>query len=167
MLSRKGKENVHALHEELADTMVSHCTVVRSNGGLQEALLKIEEIRDRFAHIHLGDTGHHVNQTLQFALQFGPMLDVAETIARGALARNEFRGSHYKPEFPERDDEQFLKTTLATHTKGGIKISYLPVDIRHLSPLKRDYTTAKRVKPELHNVPKQIPIVTERDYGRG
>ncbi len=167
LLNRNGSENVHALYDELAEIMVSNCTVVRSNVGLQAAIHKIKEIRDRFKNISLDDKGSSLNQTYQFANQFGPMLDVAETIAAGALLRDEFRGSHYKPEFPERDDENFLKTTVATYSEGSPKISYLPVDIRHLTPIKRDYTKAKRVKPELQNVPKIIPLVTERDYGRG
>lgn len=168
LFERNGNENVHALHDELANIMVSNCTVVRSNKGLKEAIEKIKELQDRFKKISLDDKGTHVNQTYQFANQFGPMLDVALTIAKGALLRDEFRGSHYKQEFPERDDENWLKTTVASYDSNSNepKISYLPVDIRHLSPIKRDYTKAKRIKAELQNVPKSIPLVTEKDYGR-
>jgi succinate dehydrogenase / fumarate reductase flavoprotein subunit len=169
LLERNGRENVHALHDELANIMVSNCTVVRSNAGLKEAIHKIKEIQERFKNISLDDKGTNVNQTYHFANQFGPMLDVALAIAKGALQRDEFRGSHFKPEYPERDDDNWLKTTLATYDdkKNEPKISYLPVDIRHLKPVKRDYTKATRIKPELENIPKSIPIVTERDYGRG
>lgn len=169
LLERSGSENIHALHDELADVMVSNCTVVRSNQGLKEAVNKIAELQDRMKRISLDDKGASLNQTYQFANQFGPMLDVAMTIAKGALLRDEFRGSHYKREFPERDDENWLKTTVASYDPHANepKISYLPVDIRHLSPVKRDYTKAKRIKPELQNVPAAIPLVTERDYGRG
>ena len=168
LLERSGTENVHALHDELANIMVSNCTVVRSNKGLKEAIEKIKELEDRFKRITLDDKGSNLNQTYHFANQFGPMLNVAMTIAKGALLRDEFRGSHYKREFPERDDEHFLKTTVATYDPGTNepKISYLPVDIRHLKPIKRDYTKAKRITPQLEDVPKNIPLVTERDYGR-
>ncbi len=168
LLLRNGNENVHALHDELADIMVSNCTVQRSNPGLKEAMDKIHELQDRFKRISLDDRGSNLNQTFQFANQFGPMLDVAMTIAKGALLRDESRGAHAKKEYPERDDANFLKTTIASYDcKGGEpKISYLAVDIRYLSPIKRDYTSAKRIKPELQNLPKKIPMATERDYGR-
>jgi succinate dehydrogenase / fumarate reductase flavoprotein subunit len=95
------------------------------------------------------------------------MLEMALCIAKGALMRNEFRGSHYKPEFPKRDDAHFLKTTICTYDPHSDEpeISYLPVDIRHLDPVLRDYTVAKRMTPQLKNVPK-VPLVTELDYGR-
>ncbi len=168
LLGRSGTENVHALHDELANMMVSNCTVVRSNKGLKESIDKIKELQERFKKISLDDKGAHLNQTYQFANQFGPMLDVAMTITKGALLRDEFRGSHYKREFPERDDENWLKTTVATYepNSGEPKISYLPIDIRHLAPVKRDYTKAKRITPKLENIPCNIPLVTEKDYGR-
>jgi succinate dehydrogenase / fumarate reductase flavoprotein subunit len=169
LLERNGVENVHVLHDELANIMVSNCTVVRSNKGLKEAIYKIKELQERSKKIRLDDKGSHLNQTYQFANQFSVMLDVAMTIAKGALLRDEFRGSHYKSEFPQRDDENFLKTTLATYDPVSNEplISYLPVDIRHLTPILRDYTKAKRVQAHLENIPKKIPLVTERDYGRG
>lgn len=168
LLSSSGKENVHALHDELANMMVSNCTVVRSNKGLKEAIDKIKEIQERFKKISLDDKGSNLNQTYHFANQFGPMLDIAMTIAKGALMRDEFRGSHYKREFPERDDDNWLKTTVATYDSNlqEPKISYLPIDIRHLTPVKRDYTKAKRITPKLDNIPSNIPLVTSRDYGR-
>lgn len=168
LLGRSGTENVHALHDELANMMVSNCTVVRSNKGLKESIDKIKELQERFKKISLDDKGSNLNQTYQFANQFGPMLDVAMTITKGALLRDEFRGSHYKREFPERDDENWLKTTVATYDPNSSepKISYLPIDIRHLAPVKRDYTKAKRITPKLENIPSNIPLVTEKDYGR-
>jgi len=70
--------------------------------------------------------------------------------------RNEFRGAHYKPEFPSRDDENWLKTTIAAYDPEEPKISYRPVDLRHLKPSLRDYTKAKKVKPTLENIPANI-----------
>lgn len=167
LFSRNGPENVHKLHDELADIMVSHCTVVRSNQGLQEAICKIKEIQERYEHITLDDQGSTLNQTYQFANQFGYMLDTALAIAKAALLRDEFRGAHFKPEFPDRDDANWLKTTIAKYHKEGPEISYLPVDIRHLDPIKRDYTKAKRIRPKLKQMPEKIPYVTELGYGRG
>lgn len=162
MLSRKGPENVHKLHDELAEWMVANVTVKRNNVDLQRTLDKIQELKERYQRITLDDHTQFANQTLTFALQFGPMLDIATIITKGALLRNEFRGSHYKPEFPKRDDEHWLKTTIATYdpATGEPIITYEPIDMRHLKPIMRDYTKAVKVKPTLENLPKnfQLPI---------
>lgn len=167
LLERKGNENVHHLHDELAEIMIANCTVVRSNKGLQEAIDKIKELKDRYQRITLDDKGSILNQTYQFANQFGYMLDIALAIAMGALLRDEFRGAHFKPEFPNRDDANWLKTTIVKYNAqtDSLDISYLPVDTRHLDPIVRDYTKAKRVKPTLKNLPPKIPLVTEVGYG--
>lgn len=157
-LQMEGKENVHALHDELADWMVRHVTVKRDNPSLRKTYDKILEIRERSHHAALDDRGKKLNQTYVFARQFQPMLELALVIAEGAFLRNEFRGAHFKPEFPQRDDEHWLKTTIATYTPEGPKFHYEPVDIRHLKPVKRDYTEAKKVKPTLENVPKNIQL---------
>lgn len=156
LLSRSGNENIHKLHEELADLMVRHVTVKRDNKDLAQTLSKIQSIRERYQSISLDDTGQFANQTFQFAHQFKAMLELALVITKGALLRNEFRGSHFKPEFPERDDVNWLKTTVATYRPEEPEITYEPVDIRHLSPEKRDYTVAKKGKPKLQNVPDNI-----------
>ncbi|MBA3817004.1 MAG: succinate dehydrogenase flavoprotein subunit [Parachlamydiaceae bacterium] len=158
LLASNGDENVHALHDELALWMVDKVTVKRNNVDLQKTMEKIKEIRERFKRITLGDHSQFANQTLAFALQFGPMLDIALIITKGALMRNEFRGAHFKPEFPERDDENWLKTTIATFdpNKDEPVITYEPVDMRHLKPILRDYSKAKKVKPTLENIPENI-----------
>ncbi len=155
LLNRKGSENVHKLHDELSDIMVKYVTVKRDNPDLKKALEDIKAIKKRYQNIQLSDNGKTLNQTYIFAKQFGPMIELAMVITKGALLRNEFRGAHYKPEFPERDDEHWLKTTIATYDPALDEpvISYRPVDIRHLDPIKRDYTTAKKHKPTLKNQP--------------
>jgi succinate dehydrogenase / fumarate reductase flavoprotein subunit len=162
LLTRTGSENVHALHEELADIMVRYVTVKRNNADLKRALEKIKEIKERYTHISLDDRGTLLNQTYIFANQFSAMLELALVITKGALLRDEFRGAHYKEEFPERDDEHWLKTTIATYDPAQDEpvISYAPVDIRHLKPVKRDYSKAKKVKPTLENIPNnlQLPV---------
>jgi succinate dehydrogenase / fumarate reductase flavoprotein subunit len=160
LLSRCGDENVHQLHDELADIMVKYVTVKRDNEDLKNAIRAIKEIRKRYKNISLDDRGTHLNQTYAFANQFDAMIELSLIIAKGALLRNEFRGAHYKPEFPERDDEHWLKTTIATFDPGQDEpvISYLPVDTRHLKPIKRDYMKAKKVKPHLENIPTNIQL---------
>ncbi|NGX61793.1 MAG: Fumarate reductase flavoprotein subunit [Chlamydiae bacterium] len=158
LLTRSGPENVHQLHEELADRMVRNVTVKRSNPALQETIEEIKKLRERYCHITLDDTGRFANQTYQFAHQFASMLELALLMTKGALLRDEFRGSHFKPEFPKRDDKNWLKTTVGKYCKEEPEITYEPVDIRHLEPVMRDYTVAKKVRPELQNIPKHIQL---------
>lgn len=158
ILSRKGKENIHALHDEMADWMIRNVTVKRNNEDLKKTLEKLKEIRERSYHITLDDHGTLLNQTYTFANQFLPMLELAMVMTKGALLRNEFRGSHFKPEFPERDDRNWLKTTVATYSPEEPIITYVPVDTRHLKPVLRDYTHAKKEKPTLENIPSNIQL---------
>jgi len=109
ILSRSGKENVHELHTELANIMINDVTVQRNNKDLTAAISSIKEIKERFKKITLSDHSKFANQTYTFAAQFRPMLEIALVITKGALLRDEFRGAHYKPEFPERDDEKLAK----------------------------------------------------------
>lgn len=158
LLSRNGVENVHRLHDELALWMVNNVTVKRNNEDLIRTIDKIKEIRERYKNISLDDRSQFANQTYIFANQFSAMLELALVITKGALLRNEFRGAHFKPEFPERDDEQWLKTTIAQYDKNNKEptITYQPVDLRHLKPISRDYSQAKKVKPTLENIPSNI-----------
>lgn len=161
LMSREGPENVFLLHNELADWMVNHVTVKRNNQDLDKTLVEIKKLKERYHHISLNDHTQFANQSYIFANQFGAMLEVAEIITLGARLRDEFRGAHYKPEFPERDDENWLKTTIAIYdpqTKEP-KVSYRPVNRCHLpTPKKRDYMHAKKVKPILENIPTNIQL---------
>lgn len=160
LLSRNGSENVHKLHDELGHLMINSVSVYRNNADLKKAIEKIKQIKERFKNISLADHSNFLNQTYTFAAQFGPMLEIALVIAKGALLRDEFRGAHYKPEFPNRDDENWLKETIAEYDpkKDEPTITYNPIDIRHLKPIKRDYAHAKKVKPTLDRVPSNIVL---------
>jgi len=160
LLARNGTENVFALHDELADSMVKYVTVKRNNKDLLQTLDKIKELKERYKNISLADRSQFANQTFTFANQFKSMLKLSEVITKGAFCRDEFRGSHFKPEFPNRDDEKFLKTTIATYDAKNDEpiISYESVDMRYLKPVLRDYTQAKKVKPKLENIPTNIEL---------
>lgn len=158
LMARDGEENVHCLHDELAELLVANVTVERNNRDLKSTLEGIKQIRERYNRIRLDDHGQFANQTYAFANQFRYMLEVALVITKGALLRDEFRGSHYKPEFPERDDKQWLKTTIATYAADEPKITYDPVDVRYLDPIPRDYRHAKKISPTLKNVPQNIKL---------
>lgn len=161
LMNSSGPENVHKLHDELADWMVKYVTVKRDNADLKKTIEKIKELRERYHHITLSDKGNILNQTYVFANQFRPMLEMALIITKGALLRDEFRGSHFKPEFPQRDDENWLKTTIATYDPKLSEpvITYESIDTRHLDPIKRDYTQAKKIKPTLKNIPANLPLL--------
>jgi succinate dehydrogenase / fumarate reductase, flavoprotein subunit len=92
------------------------------------------------------DTGKHANQALMFTRQVWNMLLLARVMTVGALMRDESRGSHFKPEFPKRDDEKFLKTTIAEYDAAanhGPKIRYEDVDVSLVKPVLRDYSGGK------------------------
>ena len=156
LLNRRGPENVHLLHEELSDWLLRNVTVKRNNADLAETYDAILSIRERFLHITVDDQGATLNQTLQFAQEFEGMLEIALAITKGALLRNESRGSHFKPEFPKRNDEEWLKITLAEYRPDSPSITYRPVDCRYLKPQMRDYTVAAKVIPHFEGLPTTI-----------
>lgn len=146
LLRLDGSENPYALHEEMGELMTKNVTVVRHNKNLEQTLEKLEEISGRYKRIGVQDKATWSNTTVPFVRQLGGMIDLAKVITKGALNRNESRGSHYKPEFPDRNDAEWLKTTLASYNAStdGPDLSYEEVDISLIKPRKRDYTHAKK-----------------------
>ncbi|MCS7032605.1 MAG: succinate dehydrogenase flavoprotein subunit [Phycisphaerae bacterium] len=136
-----GNENPYKLWSEMGKAMLETCTVVRHNEKLENTLQLIAQWRDRYTHVKLSDTGLYTNQNLSFARALGDMLIAAEAIARGALMRNESRGAHYKPAYPDRDDARFLKATLARFDpeSKSVRIEYGPVDTSLIAPRARTY----------------------------
>jgi len=159
LFQREGKENVFKLHEELGEVMIKNVTVKRNNADLLATINEIKKLRERYQHISISDHNFFANRAFQFAHQFQAMLELALVIAKGALCRDESRGAHFKAEFPDRDDKNFLKTTIASYNEQEPQISYNPVDIRHLEPThKRDYTVAKKMIPDIKNIPNNIKL---------
>ncbi len=143
MLKMDGNENAYALHKELGQWMTDNVTVVRENDKLLKTDEKIQELQERWENININDTSRWSNQGVMFTRQLKNMLHLARVITIGAYKRDESRGAHYKPEFPERNDEEFLKTTIAEFNpeNNGPVISYEDVDVSLIKPRKRDYTT--------------------------
>lgn len=158
LLSRNGSENVYYLHDELAEWMVNNVTVKRDNKDLARTMSKIKELKERYKNIKLSDHSQFANQTFAFAHQFDAMLELSLVITKSALLRNESRGVHFKPEFPYRDDEHWLKTTVAEYDPENDepRISYAPVDLRYMKPIHRDYSKAQKVKPEWERLPENV-----------
>ncbi|HZK17905.1 MAG TPA: succinate dehydrogenase flavoprotein subunit [Clostridia bacterium] len=138
-----GKENPYLLHDELGRAMTEHVTVVRYNDRLKEVDVKILELMERYNNIGLSDESNWSNHSANFTRQLWNMLQLARVITIGALNRNESRGSHYKPDFPDRDDENWLKTTMARYTPDGPEFSYEAVDTSLIKPRPRRYDVSK------------------------
>jgi succinate dehydrogenase / fumarate reductase flavoprotein subunit len=145
LLKNEGTENPFKLWRELGATMTEHVTVIRYNKGLKQADEKIVELLDRYKKVNLSDRSQWANTSFAFARQLKNMLELSRTVALGALLRDESRGAHYKPDFPDRNDEKFLKTTKARFTGApeGPRFEYEDVDTQFIKPRPRSYTAAK------------------------
>ncbi|MBS4215436.1 MULTISPECIES: succinate dehydrogenase flavoprotein subunit [Neobacillus] len=143
IMSLDGNENAYILHKELGEWMTDNVTVVRYNDKLLKTDEKIQELLERYQKININDTSKWSNQGAAFTRQLQNMLQLARVITLGAYNRNESRGAHYKPEFPERNDEEFMKTTMAkfTDAKTAPAFHYEDIDVSLIQPRKRDYTT--------------------------
>ena len=142
ILNMNGEENAYVIHKELGEIMTDNVTVVRYNDQLEETDRKIVELMERYQNINIGDTKRWSNQAAFFTRQLWNMLVLSRVITIGALNRNESRGAHYKPDFPERNDEEWLKTTKAYY-EGPFeapRFEYEDVDVSLIPPRKRDYS---------------------------
>lgn len=137
--SMRGKENPYRMWRELGEMMTSHVTVIRNNKDLKETVGKLDEFSKRWNDIDVLDTGPVTNQAVPFVNQLWNMVELAKVITQGALARNESRGAHYKPEFPTRNDDEWMKLTMASWTPSGPKLEYKPVDVSLQQPEARKY----------------------------
>jgi len=143
LLAQDGAENPITIWRELGEVMTEHVTVTRINKDLESTDAQIRTLQERYKKINLSDRTRWSNQTLNFARELENMLILARVITLGALARNESRGAHYKPDFPQRDDANWLKTTRARCVNNEIKLTYEPVDISLIQPRQRRYDAAK------------------------
>lgn len=148
IMSMNGTENAYSLHKELGEIMTKNVTVVRYNDKLQETDEKIQELIERWENININDTAKWSNQGAAFTRQLYNMLQLARVITLGALNRNESRGAHYKPDYPERNDEEFMKTTMAEFVDGKTAphFYYEDIDASLIKPRKRDYSKSKGAK---------------------
>jgi succinate dehydrogenase / fumarate reductase flavoprotein subunit len=134
-----GTENSYKLHQELGEVMTDNVTVVRDNAKLIATDAKIQELQQRVEKVSIQDNSSWTNQLVPFTRHLRNMLALSRVITLGALARDESRGAHYKPEFPDRNDTDWLKTTIAEHTPNGPKLSYESVDTSLITPRMRNY----------------------------
>src|SRR5580692_5296393 len=145
LMKSDGKENPFSLWREFGELMTANCTVIRHNNKLKETDAKLCELLERFRHINLSDRSQWSNTSVMFARQLYNMLQLGRVIAQGAAIRDESRGAHYKPEFPERDDKNWLKTTKAYFAPDADepRFEFEPVDTSLIPPRPRKYDAVK------------------------
>ena len=138
-LDGPGDENAADIRTEMQSVMWDDCGIFRSGEGLTELRTKLTELRNRFSRVGTGDKGKTFNLELFEVLELGYLLDLAEIMAESALRRQESRGAHVREDFPDRDDKNWLKHTLAYRTSGGLEMRYKPVVLTRFEPKERVY----------------------------
>jgi succinate dehydrogenase / fumarate reductase flavoprotein subunit len=139
LLSRKGTENLYEIRKELRSCMDVHVGVFRTGQELNAGLEKIRSLRKRYANIRIDDKSSIYNTNLYNALELANLLDLAQVMITGAIARTESRGGHARRDYAERDDTNWLKHTLAFFAEEGPKLDYKPVTITTWQPVERKY----------------------------
>ena len=150
IVRNEGGENQYKLHDEMGKVMTDNVTVIRYNDRLKATDDKLLELQERFQKISINDSNLWATQAVPHARQLWNMLQLARVITLGALNRNESRGAHYKPDFPDRDDENWMKTTVAEYSDEAPVLSYEVIDVSLIEPRKRDYskgTAPAQAKP--------------------
>ena len=139
LLTSTSGERPWQIREELAKTMYDKAGVFRTESVLEECREKVRELRERARTLRLDDHGNAFNTDLTSALELHSLLEGADCLVTGALARTESRGAHSRLDYPERDDERWMRHTLAWHERGEVRLDYKPVTITKYQPLVRSY----------------------------
>ena len=139
LLGREKGERIAEIRTTMQRVMMDDVSVVRTGEGLIRAMGTIDDLKNAYANAAIQDKGKTFNTELFEALELGCMLDCAETIVAGALAREESRGAHYREDFPKRDDARWLAHSLISKTSGGLQIQQKPVTITEYQPQERKY----------------------------
>lgn len=134
LLEREEGERLYRIREELENTMDENLGLFREEEPMIKALEEIRSLKERYKGIVLDNKALPFNQELVNALELKGMLDLAEVVCLGAIERRESRGSHYRLDYPERDDEDWLRHTLAFFTPEGPKLRYKEVTITRFPP---------------------------------
>ena len=139
-LTTEGSERPYRVHTDLSMALNSNVGIFRQKGEIEEGLAKIAKARERYKRVHVSSSVPHMNYELMNALELEYMVEVAHTIALGALLREESRGAHFRKDFPKRDDEKFLRHTVARMGDDGLPaLSYREVTITAYRPMERKY----------------------------
>ena len=140
ILTNNGNESVAQIRNELQESMSENAGVFRVKESLKKQLKIIRTLKERFKNIRIEDKSRLFNTELQEAIELGHMLDYSTFIVKGALAREESRGAHFREDFPKRNDEKFLKHTMAyMNTRGDVAVDYIDVKLGIIEVKERTY----------------------------
>ncbi|WP_329052225.1 succinate dehydrogenase flavoprotein subunit [Amycolatopsis sp. NBC_01488] len=143
LLSEHGDERVADIRKEMQQTMDSHASVYRTEDTLKQALTDVQALKARYQRITVADKGKRYNTDLLEAVELGFLLELAEVLVVGALARKESRGGHAREDYPNRDDTNFMRHTMAYKQGSGlssdIRLDYKPVTFTRYEPMERKY----------------------------
>jgi succinate dehydrogenase / fumarate reductase flavoprotein subunit len=139
LLDQPGKYRIHQVRQAFQDCMTEYCGVFRTEKLMRQGLAKISELQQKYAQIYLDDQGSCWNTELVEALELHSLMVVGQTILTSALNRQESRGAHFREDFPQRDDSNFLQHTMAYYSPTGIEIEFRPVTITMFQPQERKY----------------------------
>jgi succinate dehydrogenase / fumarate reductase flavoprotein subunit len=144
MRDRAAGERVADVRRALQETMDANAQVFRTATSLEQALADITDLKKRYLAVSVQDKGRSFNTDLLEALELGFLLDLAEVVVVGALAREESRGGHFREDFPTRDDERFLQHTMAYVRAGAdgqtsVRLDHKPVTMTRYQPMERKY----------------------------
>ncbi len=143
LLSEHGDERVADIRKEMQQTMDSHASVYRTEDTLKQALTDVQSLKERYQRITVSDKGKRYNTDLLEAVELGFLLELAEVLVVGALARKESRGGHAREDYPNRDDTNFMRHTMAYKQGSGlssdIRLDYKPVTFTRYEPMERKY----------------------------
>jgi succinate dehydrogenase / fumarate reductase flavoprotein subunit len=139
IFARTGGERPWQVREELATTMYDDAGIFRTQERLERCLTKIGELRERGANVVVDDTGDRFNTDLLSVFELESMLEMADCLVTGGLARRESRGAHTRLDHPARDDEEWMRHTLAWYDGGTVRLDYKPVTVTRFDPMTRSY----------------------------
>jgi len=139
LIDQPGTIRIDQLRQQFQDTMTEHCGVFRSQEVMQEGLRKLADLQRQYQNIYLDDKGKLWNTEIVEAWELRSLMIVGQLILTSALNRQESRGAHSREDFTQRDDENFLKHTMAYYSPSGIDLSYRPVAITMFEPKERKY----------------------------
>ena len=139
IFASQGKERLSDISREMKHVMFDQVGIFRTGAGMQQALAKVRELKERLKNVRVEDHGKVFNTNLMNTWELGNLLDLAEVVTVCAINRTESRGAHARDDFPKRDDVNWLKHTLTWVKEGEIKISYKPVVVTKYQPKERVY----------------------------
>ena len=134
-----GTENPYKIHQELGETMWNNCGIWRVQKDLESARGKLDELTVRIKQCGLVDDSGWANQAVPFTRAVVNMIEQSKAIVDGAIQRDESRGAHFQMDTPERNDTDWLRTSLASWTSTGTNFTYEPIDCRFIAPRARKY----------------------------